>query len=304
MTTNPAIDMNLTGQDIQRNQVNRTTNTVYSPNGKGINVALVLQYFGVAATALGFFGGFTGQYIIDRLAERNLPVKPIRVEDITRVNVFVNDGADEYKFVNSGSFVPESKQKELLFQLQNLGDCTHLVISGSLPQGISEKYYEEILRVCRQKDIQVILDISSKKLKDLLHYRPLLIKPNDEEIQKIFGLAVRSDGEALTVMQLLKQQGAQHVLLTLGARGSYFSDGEAVYWCSAQKVKLLSSACAGDAALGAFLSEWLADGEIENALKKSAATGANVAESEGLGDFSSVYTYIKNIVVRRVGELS
>lgn len=304
LTTNPAIDMNLTGREIKKNQVNRTFNTVYSPNGKGINVALVLRYFGVETTALGFFGGFSGRYIIDRLTELKLPVKPIWVEDITRINVFVNDGPDEYKFVNSGSFVPESKQRELLAQLQQLDDCTHLVISGSLPQGISEDYYRDILRICHQKDIQMILDISSLNLKDLLQERPLLIKPNDEEVQKIFGLPVRSDGDAFTVMRLLKKQGAQNVLLTLGAGGAYFSDGGMLYRCSAQKVKLLSSACAGDAALGAFLSKWLAaGGDIEAALKRSAATGANVAESEGLGDFSSVDTYIKNIIVRKVGQV-
>lgn len=303
LTTNPAIDMNLTGREIKKNQVNRTFNTVYSPNGKGINVALVLRHFGVETTALGFFGGFTGRYIIDRLTELKLPVKPIWVEDITRINVFVNDGPDEYKFVNSGSFVPESKQRELLAQLQQLDDCTHLVISGSLPQGISEDYYRDILQICHQKDIQVILDISSLNLKDLLQERPLLIKPNDEEVQKIFGLPVRSDGDAFTVMRLLKKQGAQNVLLTLGAGGAYFSDGGMLYRCSAQKVKLLSSACAGDAALGAFLSKWLAGGDIEAALKRSAATGANVAESEGLGNFSSVDTYIKNIIVRKVGQV-
>jgi 6-phosphofructokinase 2 len=300
LTTNPAIDMNVIGYDIKPNQVNRTEHTVYSPNGKGINVALVLKHFGVEATVLGFFGGFTGRYIIDELKQRNVDAKPIWVKDTTRINIFVNDRMDEYKFVNSGSFVPPEKQTELLSQLRELADCSCVVISGSLPQGISEEYYEELLCLCQEKKIKVVLDISSQKLKDLLKYNPLLIKPNDEEIKAIFGLDVRSDEEALHVMCFLKKQGAQNILLTLGERGSYFSNGLVMYWCGVQKIKLLSSACAGDAALGAFLSEWLLTGDIERALKKSAATGANVAESEALGDFSSVYDYMKNIEVRKI----
>jgi len=300
LTTNPAIDMNVTGTGIQPNQVNRTRNTKYSPNGKGINVALVLKHFGVEATVLGFFGGFTGNYIIDELKQRHITAKPVWVKDTTRINIFVNDGVDEYKFVNSGSFVPAEKQQELLSQLRKLEDCSHLVISGSLPQGISEEYYEDILELCQNKNIKVVLDISSPKLKDLLKFKPLLIKPNDEEIKEIFGFDTQSDDEVFYTMQYLQQQGAQNVLLTLGARGSYFSNGQQLYWCGVHKVKLLSSACAGDAALGAFLSEWLLHGKIETALKKSAATGANVAESEALGDFSSVNAYMKNIEVRKI----
>lgn len=38
LTTNPAIDMNVTTNGIKPRLVNRTSNTIYSPNGKGINV--------------------------------------------------------------------------------------------------------------------------------------------------------------------------------------------------------------------------------------------------------------------------
>ena len=118
LTMNPAIDMNLTGRDIQPNRVNRTGNVVYSPNGKGVNVSLVLRHFGIESQVLGFFGGFTGRYIIDELQQRGVSARPIWVEDTTRINIFVNDGDQEYKFVNAGSYVPREKQQELLQQVQ------------------------------------------------------------------------------------------------------------------------------------------------------------------------------------------
>lgn len=304
LTTNPAIDMNLMGTAIRPNQVNRTENTVYSPNGKGINVTLVLKHFGVNSTVLGFFGGFTGHYIIDELQKREVNASPIWVEDQTRINIFINDGKDEYKFVNRGSFVPVEKQVEFIDKLKGLIDCEYLVISGSLPSGVGEDYYEKILDICHEKSIKVILDISSSKLKNLLKYKPLLIKPNDEEVQKIFGFMIQSKIDIHRVMRFFKAEGVQNVLLTLGEKGSYFSDGHMIYECSAQPVNLISSACAGDAALGAFLSEWLITHDIVKALKKSAAVGANVAESDALGDFKKVDSYINNIQVRKVGTLS
>ena len=64
LTTNPAIDMNIITDGIRSKYVNRTSTTVYTPNGKGLNVSFVLQHFNVPSTVLGFFGGFSGEYIV------------------------------------------------------------------------------------------------------------------------------------------------------------------------------------------------------------------------------------------------
>ncbi|OJT71331.1 1-phosphofructokinase, partial [Clostridioides difficile] len=47
LTTNPAIDMNISTNGIKRKLVNRTSNAVYSPNGKGLNVTFVLGHYGI-----------------------------------------------------------------------------------------------------------------------------------------------------------------------------------------------------------------------------------------------------------------
>lgn len=301
LTTNPAIDMNISTKGMERAKVNRTFDTVYTPNGKGVNVTLILKHYGVNSTVTGFFGGFSGKYIVEELEKRQVPVKPVWVDDTTRINIFLNDGEGEFKFVNSGSFVGRDQQEEMLHLFETAEDLTCLVISGSLPPGIEPSFYESILSICKKRGVDVVLDISSPKLKDLLKYQPLLIKPNDEEIEEIFGIKIKNEEDILHVLTFLKEQGARNVLLTLGSKGAYFSNGEDVYYSSSQPVKLLSSACAGDAALASFLSLWLDHPEnVEDALKRSAATGANVAESNALGDFAKVDTYFHNIKIRKV----
>ncbi|VEB53770.1 6-phosphofructokinase [Salmonella enterica subsp. enterica] len=47
-----------------------------------------------------------------------------------------------------------------------------------------------------KKNIGVILDISHPSLRQLLEFKPLLIKPNDEEVKAIFGLTVSDDNDA------------------------------------------------------------------------------------------------------------
>lgn len=302
LTINPAIDMNIeTDLAIEPKIPNRTKSAIYSPNGKGLNVSFVLEHYGIKSRVLGFFGGFSGEYIIKETEKRGIQVIPTWVDDTTRINIFLNDGTEEFKFVNAGSYVDRKKQEDMLNIIKELKDLEYLSISGSLPPGIEPDYYEEILTICKNKGIKVILDISSTKLKELLRYNPYLIKPNDEEIKEIFGFDIKNEEDIKHVLEFLFKEGAKNILLTLGAKGSYFYNGKEIYYASTQKVNLLSSACAGDSALAAFMSRWLYHNEnIEEALKLSAATGASVAESRGIGDLKNVEEYIKNINISRV----
>lgn len=301
LTTNPAIDMNVYSDGLKEKQVNRTFGSVYTPNGKGLNVSFVLDHFGVPSKIMGFFGGFSGDYIVEESQKKGFEVVPVWVDDITRINIFLNDGNTEYKFVNEGAFVNKSKQKELLQKIEKIHDMEYLAISGSLPKGVETDYYDEIFNICQKKGIEVILDVSSPKLAELLKYHPLLIKPNDEELEDIFGITVKTEEDMIHALEGLAERGAKNVLLTLGDKGSYFYNGKNIYYASAQPIQLLSSACAGDSALAAFLSIWLKDkAKIEEALKNSAATGANVAESNAIGTLEKVDEYRNNIQVRKV----
>lgn len=301
LTANPAIDMNFNTNTIEPFNVNRTNDITYSANGKGINVSLTLKHFGVNSVVLGFFGGFTGNYIVDELKKKDLDVRPLWVDGDTRINTFISNNGSEYKFVNSGPSVARELQLELLEEIYNSIDCELLVISGSLPPNISLSYYDDLLKLCNAKGIDVVLDISSPKLKELLKYKPLLIKPNDEEIKEIYGIDLEADEDIKSVLKMLHNEGARNILLTLGSKGLYFYNGDNAYYCNAPQVELLSSACAGDACLGSFLSEWLGnENNIEYALKKASSVGGNVAESYGLGTFSNCTNYIETLKVEGV----
>lgn len=303
ITTNPAIDMNVTVNKLLLGDVNRSYGAVYSPNGKGINVSFVLKHFGIDSTILGFFGGFSGEYILSECKKRGHNVLPVEVEGVNRVNVFIGTDEGEYKVVNEGPFVSKKDQEKFIEILKNIEIPEIVVISGSLSKGMDDDYYDEILKCCKDNGTKVVLDISSKKLKKLLKYRPLLIKPNDEEIREVFSFSINSDEDAITVLRYLHNEGAQNVLITMGEKGSYFYNGKCVWYCETHKIKLKSSACAGDGYLAAFLSVWLKDNcNIEAALKLASATGADIAESDGLGKLLNVEKYKDEITVRKVWE--
>ena len=62
--------MNINTKTLEPSFVNRTDEVLYTPNGKGINVAFVLKHYGVESKILGFFGGFSGKYIVEEIEKK------------------------------------------------------------------------------------------------------------------------------------------------------------------------------------------------------------------------------------------
>ena len=305
LTPNPAIDYNICCDGLQPNTVTRTRDAVYTPNGKGLNVSFTLDHYGVDTTILGFFAGFSGRYIVEGARELGVDVKPVWTEGITRVNVFLNAGPDtEYNMVNAGAAITAADEDAMFDLIDRLDDLDCLVISGSLPPNASEGFLRTAIERVRAKGSRFVLDISSSQLAELLELEPLLIKPNDDELRDIFGIeVVAGDDESVSAaMGELHARGAQNVLLTLGGAGAYFSNGEHLWFANRTfDVEVRSTVCAGDSSLAAFLSVWFSDRDrVEDALRRSMATGANVVECAGLGDFAHVEEYEKGIDIRPV----
>ena len=301
LTTNPAVDMHITTEQLKMDTVTRTQNASLSGNGKGVNVSLVLERFNVPTGVQGLFGGFTGEYIVKECEKKVAKTIPTWIDGETRINVFLVDKNGEYNMVNEGPKVSEKKQQELLDTITSLSDLDILVISGSMARGASDDYYDRIIKTVIDKKAQFVIDISSKKLKELLKYRPLLIKPNDDEIEDIYGIKITDDKVAKDVLKMLYDMGAKNVLITMGAKGSYFYNGDCYYYCESYPIKLKSTICAGDSFLAAFIKcRFIENLSIEESLKFASATGANVAEHDGIGPLDMVDCYKNKIKVKKI----
>lgn len=299
LTTNPAVDVTMTMESFQNRVVNRPLREYYSANGKGINVAYVLQKLGVSVGALGFFGGFSGQYIADEIKNKGITCHPVFVDGMTRVNFSVTTAqGEEYKIAGNGCAVLPEKQRELLRLIDGLQDMDMLVVSGSLSPGMEPCFYDEIAVLLQKKNVPLVLDISSPHLKGLLTYRPLLIKPNEHELTEIFGLSCATQDEVKASMQQLHAWGAENILLTMGEKGMYFSNGSELYFTDTYPIEFVSSVCAGDGTLGAFLSAWHKT-DVAEALKLAAAVGADIVGSLGMGELERYPYFKEKIIVRK-----
>lgn len=222
---------------------------------------------------------------------------------MTRICAYINDGEHEYGVLNPGAPLTPQYEQELYDILDTSTGMDCLIVSGSVPPRASKDFLDQVMEHAQERGADVVLDLSSDKLKTLASKKPLLIKPNHHEMREIFGVPVNTDDEVRVAMKLAHEAGVQNVLLTRGSRGdAYFSNGEDIWYAKREfNIKLVSSVCAGDCTLAAFLLKWYKDRDnVEEAMKLAMATGANVAESVGLGDFGRVDEYSKRVTVRKL----
>ena len=303
LTANPAVDMTVSCPPLVKNENIRSYSASYTANGKGLDVSFAFKKFGVDSVALGFFAGFTGKYLVDEIMNTGCLCRPVWIDGVSRICAYFNDGESEHGILNPGPPLTPEGERELFEILDSTGDLDCLIISGSLPPKASKDFLDKVVDHAQARGADVVLDLSSDKLKTLSSKHPLLIKPNHHEMREIFGVQIDTDDDARRAMALAHEAGVQNVLLTMGSRGSaYFSNGEDIWYAKRDfNIKLVSSVCAGDCTLAAFLLKWYHDRDnVEEAMKLAMATGANVAESVGLGDFAHVDEYSKRVTVRKL----
>jgi 1-phosphofructokinase len=301
-TLNPAIDLFMDVDALNPGVVNRTNTEDYQPNGKTINVSIMLKRLGINNTALGFIGGFTGKYIEGELQNLGIITDFTEIDGITRVNAFVRAGEKEYKIVNKGPEISEESKKGIIDKITNIPKGSFLFVSGSLPKGISEDIYEEIAGISNQNQLRLILDISSKRLLQCLRYCPYLVKPNREELASFFDKDVITDDEVLELGKELIKLGAKRVLVSLGEEGSLYISESEVVRVTTPKGKVINTACAGDALLASFAGKLVLGETIEEALRFASATGAATAFSMGLGNLEDVPDLLDSINVYPINQ--
>lgn len=285
---------------MRANAVNRTEDEDYQPNGKGVNVSIMLKKYGFTSTALGFIAGFSGSYIEQSLKDLSIQTDFISVEGITRINVFINT-TEEYKLVNQGPAIEEKALHAFREKIAAIPQGGILIMSGSLPKGVPASIFSEVAAICHQQKVKFILDTSSAAVLETLQYKPYLLKPNEEEIAAFFGKThPLSEIELIQSGEKLIEMGAEQVLISRGEEGALFITKDAVFKGNAPTGTVVNTACSGDAMLAAFLSKHLEGHSPEECLRYGIATGASTAFSKGLSDLHDIDSLIEQVHIQKI----
>lgn len=285
ITFNPAIDLVLKVPDFKLGDLNRVKQTDYVAGGKGINMAIILKELGNDVVASGFLGGFSQSFIVDELAKLSVSSHFIEVDGVTRINVKLKTGV-ETEINGSGPVISTDKQQELNQWLQDsIKPNDVILLAGNVATGMSAENYRQIAKIAQDNGVEFVVDTIGEQLKVCLPYRPLLIKPNKEELEDLLSVTIHSDDELVQHAKELQHKGAQNVIISLGKDGAILvSASGKVLKASSPKGTLVNSVGAGDSMVAGFTSA-LNDGKSEEeAFKQAVACGSATAFSTGIAN--------------------
>ena len=296
VTFNPALDyvMNIPG--LVPGEVNRSEKEYIFFGWKGINVSFVLRQLGKESTALGFIAGFTGDAIQNGVEQAGIKSDFIRLEKgVSRINVKVKASV-ETDLNGKGPDISQEAVNKLFCKLDTLQSGDILILAGSIPPDLPENIYETILARLSGKNIQFVVDATGDLLKNVLVYKPFLIKPNHHELGEIFGKTLTSTDEIAYYAKQMQTLGARNVLVSMAANGALLVDetGE-VHIIGTAKGKAVNSVGAGDSMVAGFVAGWLDKHDYAYALALGSAAGSATAFSEGLAKKPLIDKLLKEI---------
>ena len=300
VTFNPSLDYIVSVKDFRPGMTNRTSSELMLAGGKGINVSIVLGNLGIKSTALGFIAGFTGDEIVRRLHNGGINSEFIKINDgISRINIKLKS-IDGTEINGQGPHIDSSHIEQLMNRLRRLESGDVLVLAGSIPAGISDNIYKDIMDMLKDKGVQIVVDATSRMLTNLLEYKPFFIKPNQHEIGDIFNVTLNTQEEVIPYALKLKKMGAVNVCVSMGGKGAILvADDGNVYKAKAPDGILKNSVGAGDSLVAGFLSGWIEKKDYEYAFRKGVATGSASAFSERLATVGEINMLIDKVVITR-----
>lgn len=267
VTMNPAIDKTVETDELRPGALNRITKVEYDAGGKGINVSKTIRELGGESIAMGFLCGGAGRMIESALNNLGIRHDFLWGEGETRTNLKVHDKSSGITELNEpGPLISREQTEEFLDKLLSYaGEKTLFVLSGSVPgtgregisSGVDKRIYEKIIHLIHEKGAKALLDAEGELFRSALAAKPDIIKPNRMELEKYLGCnRSLSKEELIREARELQKKGTGTVMVSMGAEGALFVQGDYTAFSPALPVQARSTVGAGDAMVAALACAW------------------------------------------------
>lgn len=219
--------------------------------GKGINVSRALKRLGLKTKAIGLNFGH-GEVIEKTLERENIPHDFIKCEGDLRINLKIFDKSrkNTIEINEKSAFVSEEHLSDFMQSfVRAVRKSRNLVLTGSLPQGISTDIYRSLSEIAKREnpDIKIILDAQGEVLLKGLEANPYMIKPNLYELEASFGEKIETVDDVIALSKkIIADYGVSVVMASMGAKGAVIVSKDEVHYREAVKVDVKSTQGAGD----------------------------------------------------------
>ncbi|HPH98092.1 MAG TPA: 1-phosphofructokinase [Anaerolineaceae bacterium] len=284
VTLNPAVDRELIVTEMVFDSVLRAVEARVDFGGKGFNVARLLKGLGADCVCVGFLGGRTGELLQDGLRSLGIDTDFVWVPGETRTNIsIVETVQSRYLKVNEkGPVISAEKQAELLDKIRSLaqpGDWW--ILAGSLPPGVPDTFYADIIRILNKKQARTVLDTSGAALRAGCLEKPYLAKPNAEEVHTLTGMSVDTLPELTVAARAILALGVENLVISMGKEGAILQSAEGAFLARSPAVMEKNPIGAGDSMVGGLIWGLTQGMSLKEALSWGVASGAATASLSG-----------------------
>lgn len=245
-----------------------------APGGKGANQAVAAARLGVST----FMVGRVGQDVFSKALLESLQANRVNIDGIWRdpdhpsgtAVIMVDDSAE-----NSIIIVPGANgaiNSDDLNRLEEaLKTASHLLLQLEIPVGM----VVAAAKLARQRGVTVILDPApARPLPEELYRSVDWITPNESEASILMQKTIQTEREAAEAASMLHERGVPKVVIKMGSKGAFWSDGKQERFLPAYSVQAVDTVAAGDAFNGALAAALSEEKPVTEALTWAMAAGA------------------------------
>lgn len=284
LALNPAIDRTVQVPGFRPGATCWVVQGRTDPGGKGINVARVARALGAPVQVLGFLGEGNGDLIRRHLAACGIPAHFIAVAGDNRVNLkIIDQETNTLTEVNDLGFHvgPGELQALLAVARDLLAGAGVVVLTGSLPPGVPDTVYRDLVQQAAATGVPVVLDAEGPALAAALAAGPALVKVNHAEAGQVLGRTLATRDQVVAAAQGLRALGARCAVVSMGAAGAALASDGGSWWATPPRIRPGSAVGAGDAMTAGFALGLLRGQPLAEVLALATAAGAATASLEG-----------------------
>lgn len=299
ITFSPSIDYVInTNNEFDPNGLNRVSDYDFVVGGKGINASIILKRIGFENEAITFLGKNTKHLFKELIKNENVSLFNIDVNEDTRINVKYFSKNNNFEINGKRPNIDEKQFQLLINKINTFNENDIVFIMGYC----DDKLVIEILKILKEKNIKFILDIDSKEMLSFIKYKPFLIKPNFDELQRLLNVKIDNDNQLLNSMKQLKEMGCQNLMVSNGSKGSYLlTENNEFYKVKVDPISdIVSTVGAGDTLISSFAMLYITSKNVTNSLISATSLSIGTIKTKFLANKEDMQKYTNKIFCEKI----
>jgi 1-phosphofructokinase family hexose kinase len=244
--------------------------------------------------------------IEEELREMGITTNFWHIEEKTRSNTIISD-----KKTGQHTLLSEAGPKIMEYDLEMLksifyrvmSQCSVVTLSGSLPRGVPVNIYGDLISIAKERGVKTILNSSGEQFIKGLEKKPFLAKPDLRESNRVFGIKIDKEKDAINAAEEIVQRGAEIVVISLEQEKDIIATRDKIWFAETNYHEIVNLIGAGDALIAGFAIALTEEGKnLEEAIKFSmaCALASALREEEEFSSREEVERCLQYVNVKRL----